>query len=206
MFSKQYKLSIKKITFLFALIIYGSIAYCQLNPKIVTKATEAKAYCKKNKLNSDFCFLVDFSVHSGSNRFYIYDFKTNVIKSSGLVCHGVGKSSTVIKPVYSNEIGSYCTSLGKYKIGKRGYSNWGIHVLYKLHGLEKTNSNALARNVVLHSYQYVPTKEINPAHLTMGWSMGCPVVDTLLMKQIDVSLKKATKPTLLWIFETVNTN
>jgi hypothetical protein len=52
------------------------------------------------------------------------------------------------KPVYSNVVGSNCTSLGKYKIGKRSYSNWGINIHYKMHGLESSNSNAFKRHVV----------------------------------------------------------
>jgi len=150
-------------------------------------------------MNTDYCFLVDLSIHSGKSRFYVYDFKSKEIKSSALVCHGIVKNSKDDKPVYSNEIGSNCTSLGKYRIGKRAYSNWGIHIHYKLHGLEKSNSNAFARNVVLHSYDYVSEIEIYP--LTMGWSLGCPVVSNSLMKLIDSSLKKTTKPILLWIFE-----
>ena len=35
---------------------------------------------------------------------------------------------------------SYCSSLGKYKVGIRSYSKWGINVHYKLHGLEATNN------------------------------------------------------------------
>ena len=152
-------------------------------------------------MNTEFCFLVDFSKHSGKNRFYVYSFKEKRILYSGLVCHGIGKNSTPQKPIYSNEIGSNCSSLGKYKIGKRAYSNWGINIHYKMHGLEKTNSNAFKRNVVLHSYDYVSETEIYPSHLTMGWSLGCPVVSNNLMKNIDTLLKKTKKPTLIWIFE-----
>ncbi|MBI3521317.1 MAG: murein L,D-transpeptidase catalytic domain family protein [Bacteroidetes bacterium] len=175
--------------------------YSQLNDKLSKKAAEAEAFCKKNNMNTSYCFLVDLSIHSGKNRFFVYDFKTKKITSSGLVCHGVGKNSTPEKPVYSNDIGSNCTSLGKYKIGKRAYSNWGINVHYKMHGLEKTNSNAFKRQVVLHSYDYVSGTEIYPSHLTMGWSQGCPVVANNLMTQIDALLQKSKKPTLIWIFE-----
>ncbi len=118
-----------------------------------------------------------------------------------MVCHGIGKNSTPSQAVYSNEIGSNCTSLGKYKTGKRAYSNWGIHVHYKMHGLESGNSNAFKRQIVLHAYEYVPQTEIFPSHLTMGWSQGCPVVANDLMTQIDALLKKTKSSTLIWIFE-----
>lgn len=190
-----------KIIFTLVLSLNLFFGYCQIPERISSKATSAKAYCKKNNMNMEFCFLVDLSIHSGKNRFYIYNFKTNTISYSGLVCHGMGKNSTHENPVYSNEVGSNCTSLGKYKIGKRAYSNWGIHVHYKMHGLDKTNSNAFKRLVVLHSYEYVSETEIYPNHLTLGWSLGCPVVANDLMTHIDALLKKAKKPTLIWIFD-----
>ncbi len=185
----------------YILLFQLSFAFAQPETKINAKATEALSYCKKNKLNTNFCFLVDLSVHSGKNRFYIYNFKTNTITNSGLVCHGVGQNSTQQQAVYSNVVGSNCTSLGKYKIGKRAYSNWGIHIHYKMHGLEKCNSNAFQRKIVLHAYEYVSEAEIFPSHLTLGWSQGCPVVANGLMTQIDSLLKKAKQPTLIWIFE-----
>lgn len=185
----------------FLLLIVTSATSISKQTTISIKAKQALAYCKKNKMNKEFCFLVDFSIHSGKNRFFIYSFKTNEILFSGLVCHGVGENSTEEKPVYSNVVGSNCTALGKYKIGKRAFSNWGINVHYKMHGLEKTNTNAFKRLIVLHSYDYVSETEIYPQHLTMGWSQGCPVVANNLMKEIDKLLKKQKLPTLLWIYD-----
>lgn len=191
----------KHLTILVILLIQNCLAFGQSNNSIINKAIEAKLFCEKNKMNTEFCFFVDFSIHSGKNRFYIYDFKKKIIINSGLVCHGIGKNSTQQNPIFSNEIGSNCSSLGKYKIGKRAYSNWGINIHYKMHGLEKTNSNAFKRQVVLHSYDYVSNVEIYPSHLTMGWSQGCPVISNNLMKQIDSLLKQIKKPTLIWIFD-----
>ena len=182
-------------------MFYHYLAHSQVNSKISKKAEEALVYCKSHKLNQEFCLLMDLSIHSGKTRFYVYNFKSKSITDSSLVCHGVGKNSTALNPIYSNEVGSNCTSLGKYKTGKRAYSNWGIHVHYKLHGLEKSNSNAFKRNVVLHSYEYVSETELYPNHLTMGWSLGCPVLSNKPMKRIDALLQKTKKPTLLWIFE-----
>ncbi|MES2513806.1 MAG: murein L,D-transpeptidase catalytic domain family protein [Bacteroidota bacterium] len=183
------------------LFFSSAVHFAQSVNKLTKKATEAKAYCKKNKLNTDLCFLVDFSIHSGKKRFFIYDLKANVIIDSGLVCHGLGQNSTQQQAVYSNVVGSNCSSLGKYKIGKRAYSNWGINVHYKMHGLESSNSRAFQRQIVLHAYEYVPETEIYPSHLTLGWSQGCPVVANGLMTKIDKLLTKAKLPTLVWIFE-----
>jgi len=101
-------------------------------------------------------------------------------------------------PVFSNKDGSHCSSLGKYKIGERAYSNWGVKIKYVLHGLEITNSNAQARVVVLHSWSMVPDSEIYPAGTPEGW--GCPSVSNTSMWIIDGKLKSAKKPVLMWIY------
>ena len=169
--------------------------------RLRSKADSAKAYCKQHAFNQDYCFLVDFSLHSGRKRFFVWDFKGDSIKHSSLCAHGYGKNSTIVKPEYSNVEGSYCSSLGKYKVGIRSYSKWGINVHYKLHGLEKTNSNAYRRIIVLHSHEPIPDKDIFPVYLPLGMSQGCPVISDETMRQVDKMQKSAGKPTLLWIYQ-----
>ena len=164
-------------------------------------ALAAKTYCVEKGFNTNYCFLIDFSIPSGKKRFFVWDFKGDSIKYSSLCAHGYGKESTPKKPVYSNVEGSYCSSLGKYKVGIRSYSKWGINVHYKLHGLESTNSNAFKRYIVLHSYTPVPTLEIYPMHLPLGISQGCPVICDDVMRKVDALLKAEKKPVLLWIYE-----
>ncbi|WP_245553792.1 murein L,D-transpeptidase catalytic domain-containing protein [Cytophaga aurantiaca] len=166
-----------------------------------SKVAQAFKFCKKNGYDTSTCFFIDMSIHSGKNRFFVWNFKTKKIAYEGLCCHGVGKGSTTSTPVFSNENGSNCTSLGKYKVGIRSYSNWGIHAHYKLHGLESSNSNAYSRIVVLHSHDPVSETEIYPFHLSMGWSLGCPVVSNKFMRRLDGLLKNKKKPTLLWIYK-----
>ena len=209
----------KKLTwfFLFLVFSFSSISFvmCNTNGQIEeekrvekettltrlrAKADLAKTYCKSKGFSTEYCILVDFSIHSGKNRLFVWDFTNNKIKYQSLCCHGYGKSSTQKTPVFSNVEGSYCSSLGKYKMGIRSYSNWGINVHYKMHGLEKTNSNAFKRWIVLHSHEPVPDNEIYPKHLTMGWSQGCPVISNDLMRKIDVLLKQTKKPVLMWIY------
>lgn len=168
--------------------------------RLKLKADSAYAYCQQNGLNVHYCFLVDFSIHSGKKRFFVWDFKGDSIKHASLCAHGYGKKSTVTQPVYSNVEGSSCSSLGRYKVGIRSHSKWGIHVHYKLHGLEPTNNNAYKRYVVLHSFTPVPKAEIHPVHLPLGMSQGCPVICNKTMTQIDALLKAEKKPVLMWIY------
>jgi hypothetical protein len=171
--------------------------------RIDEKAKEALSFCETNDCNTDFCILIDMKIHSGKHRMFVYDFKNQEVERKSLVAHGSGKDdnrSTGDEPLFSNEKGSLLTSLGKYKIGERSYSQWGINVHYKLHGLEASNSNAFKRIIVLHSYTPVTPDEIYPFHLPMGWSFGCPVTDDETMTWLDTKLKNTKKPVLLWIF------
>ena len=97
--------------------------------------------------------------------------------------------------------GSYCSSLGKYKVGIRSYSKWGINIHYKLHGLEATNNNAFKRYIVLHSYTPLPETEVYPLHLPLGISQGCPVISDEVMRKVDGLLKAEKKPLLLWVYD-----
>jgi len=175
------------------------------NPtKITEKAKEARTYCKKKKYNENFCFLVDMNIHSGLNRFFIWDFKTNKIIKRMLVGHGCyrnrwSKDVSKDNPVFSNIDGSRCSSLGKYKIADRGVSEWGIKVKYNLIGLDSTNSNASKRSIVLHSWEMMSENEIFPKGSPEGW--GCPTLSNGNMKIVDSMLLQSKRPTLLWIFK-----
>ena len=171
-----------------------AINYLQL------KADTAAIFCQNNNLNAEFCILIDMKIHSGKNRFFVWDFTKNEIAHAGLCCHGMGGGSTGAMPIFSNVSGSYCTSLGKYKLGAHAYSQYGIHAHYKMHGLEATNSNAFKRIIVFHSHTPVPDYEIYPQHLPLGWSLGCPVVSDEMMTTVDAMLKASTSPVLLWIY------
>ncbi len=169
--------------------------------RLKSKADSLKQFCTNNNRNTDYGILVDMSVHSGKERLFVWNFTNDTIVWSGLCCHGYGKGSTEEKIVFANEPGSYCSSSGKYKIGKRAYSKWGIHVHYKLHGLDPTNSNAYDRQIVLHSHSYVPDASIYPHHLMLGYSQGCPVISDSLMRNIDSLLKKTGKSVIMWIYQ-----
>lgn len=171
--------------------------------KLKKQSEEAFKFCKKNRYDTLNCILVDMSVHSGNNRFMVWDFSKDTVLFAGLVSHGCGlkpwgKDRSKEEPVFSNKHDSHCSSLGKYKIGARGYSQWGIKVNYLLHGLEGSNSNALSREIVLHSWEDIPDEELYPRGTPEGW--GCPAVSNELLKKLDPLLRNKSKPVLLWIY------
>ena len=162
---------------------------------------EAKSYCVKNKMDTALFIYVNMKIHSGKNRLLVYDFKKDSLLLKGLCAHGSCNGSTGPgysgkQPKFNNIPNSYCSSLGKYKVGKRAWSKWGINVHYKLHGMDSTNSKAFERVVVLHSYDGVPNHEVYPNYAMTSW--GCPMVSNEVMKQLDSLLKKH-RNVLLWV-------
>lgn len=152
-------------------------------------------YTKKNGFNSSYAFVVDMKEHSGNKRFYVYDLQKDSVLSSGLVTHGYGNNSQQ-SVQFSNVIGSNCSSLGHYKIGNAYHGRFGL--AFKLYGLDKTNSNALNRFVVLHSHPCVPDDEVYPSNICM--SQGCPTVSPAYLQILKNYIEQSSKPVLLYIF------
>ncbi len=177
-------------------------------PKLEIKAKdytayvkEAKVYCKRNNLNQSKFILIDLGLHSGLKRFFMYDLKTNKKTKSYMVSHGCGANmwsgtSSKEKAPISNEPDSHCSSIGKYIVSSRGVSQWGIKVNYLLIGKDNTNSNAVKRAIVLHSWGEISSKEVYPNGTPEGW--GCPAVSDDDMKEIDLILKEH-KDMLMWV-------
>lgn len=197
----------KNITLLFLLsFICCNNATTEVTPvkDYTTTNSEALQYCKDNNFNEDYYYLVDLSIHPGKKRFFIHDFKQNKVTDKNLVTHGScdqfeTNPNKWEKAKFSNKADSHCSMKGKYKIGKRDYSSWGINVKYWLHGLEKSNESAVKRVVVLHSWDAVSNEEVYPNVSPLSW--GCPAVSDEFMRKLDTQLKATKKPVLLWIVE-----
>ncbi len=191
--------------------------YFLLKPKPIVKITKDKnytdytvyttqaiKYCEKNNLNDKYFFLVDLSIHSGKKRFYVCDFLKQKITERYMVSHGCGsifwsRDCSKENAEISNEVDSHCSSIGKYIIGKKGVSRWGIKVNYQLYGMDKTNSNASKRSIVLHSWNAVKDDEVYPDGVAEGW--GCPAVSNNSMKEIIKKIDASPKRTMLWIIK-----
>jgi hypothetical protein len=164
--------------------------------KLEEKIAEVKKFVRRKGYSENICFLIDMSLPSGQNRFFIYNLKTDSILSQGLVAHGNCFESWLEGRKYSNVIGSGCTSLGKYKIGNYYYGKFGYS--YKLYGLDSCNNNAYERTVVLHSHSCIPESEVAEE---ICQSNGCPTVSPIFFEQLKAIINKAKKPLLLWIYE-----
>lgn len=143
--------SIAIVVIIAVMFIAGNIIAPSTNARAKEHAELALSYCKANGLRTDYCILVDFDVHPGKNRFFIWDFNKREIVYSTICEHGRGGKSTHRTPEFSNKIGSRCSSLGKYYVmNRRHMYNYPSVPCYVLKGVDKTNSNAMARGILIH--------------------------------------------------------
>lgn len=165
--------------------------------RINTYAARLREYAYAKKYNGTIGFLVDMSIESGKNRFFIVSLEKDSILDQGLVTHGRCNQNWLTGRRYSNTLGGGCTSLGKYKIGQSYQGRFGL--AYKLFGLDSTNSNSFKRFVVLHSMKCIPEKETHPFPLCQ--SDGCPAVAPEFLKKLQRIISLSAKPVILWIYD-----
>jgi hypothetical protein len=162
-----------------------------------TKGDSLQLFARKKKYNEEICFLVDMSIPSGKNRFFVYNMKKDSLLLEGLVAHGSCDNGFQAGPVFSNKVNSGCSSLGRFKVGNSYAGNFGT--AFKLHGLDSTNSNAFDRFIVLHSYECVPEEQTDPVPICN--SRGCPMVSPGFLERLKPIIKGSAKSLVLWIYE-----
>lgn len=167
-----------------------------LSAKLRDRAAMARKYAAAKRFNEKLCFLIDMSLPSGENRFFVYDLEKDTVRAAGLVAHGNCFQRWLEGRRYSNQIESGCTSLGRYKVGSSYTGKFGLS--YKIHGLDSSNSNAYTRTVVLHSHECVPESEVTD---DICQSNGCPTVSPGFLNVLTPIIKHSGKPVLLWIYE-----
>lgn len=165
--------------------------------RLKRKALLVKDFVTKHEYNRTHCFLLDMRLPSGKNRFFVYNLVKDSVEIAGLVTHGSGSGNGDTEElIFSNLKNSNCTSIGKYRIGNSYTGSFGP--AYKLYGLDKTNSNAFDRFVVLHSHACVPNEEISPLPICV--SLGCPTVSPPFLDRLKTYLDNSQQPVLLWIY------
>jgi len=144
----------------------------------------------KGKLSNDRVLsIVDMSLPSGKKRLFIIDVKNFKLLFVTYVAHG--RNTGLDKSLYfSNEPESNKSSVGFYTTlstysGKHGYS-------MRLQGHEiGFNSNALERDIVVHSADYVGESVVKSKGY-VGRSLGCPALAPAIYKQIIDKIKHGT--------------
>lgn len=178
------------LVFFLALITYNRFTVSSKKPskEIIDSAI------KRLPSDANYLCIVNFGKHSGEERFFIYNVRNNKYEYSGLVQHGNGKGNTASKPKFSNVIGSNCSSLGLYKItSKDNMHSWPGAPCFRMVGLDSTNSNAIARGILIHPSltRTLMPFEIWGLDLPLTWeSQGCFAVSCNTMYEITKRFKK----------------
>ena len=163
---------------------------CNLRPvDLQDKADALRTYCREHGYNTDYGILVDCGRLSLQKRLYVYDFNKNKVVMRSLSGHGSGGNSTILRPDFSNAHGSHCSSLGHYKIGKpRHMYNRPAVPAIEVHGLDKTNSNALTRGILIH-----------PAVGPLSW--GCVTLPFTRYAQLSNILEGLPQNVVVWAYK-----
>ena len=173
------------LVFISGLIFPPSISEGRIN--------EALRFCKNNNLSTEYAVFVDFSKHSGRERYMIYSFSQHKVIFRCLCATGLSKNK------FSNKPGSNLSSIGKYRITD------GIHMMsigregLVLDGLESTNSNARNRKILIHYSEVLNSFPISIFPIPIlgkGISHGCFSITSEGVRKT----RKLSKPVLLWAY------
>lgn len=167
--------------------------------KIESIANEAEKFAIKKKLSPNYCVLVDYGKPSGKPRVYVWDFKNKKVLFKTYTMHGCGGGSTAAKPVFSNTLGSNCSTLGHFSITRQhGTINPNG---YRLKGLDKANANAWDRALMIHDSQWVDNlKHLKYIPLNEYVCQGCVTIETSALKKLKTLVDNEKKLILLESF------
>lgn len=167
---------------------------------IEKRALAAQQFIRHHHLNEDYCILVDYSIPSGTPRLFVWSYEEGRVVARTYVMHGPGKGSTDERPIFSNVIGSKCSSLGRFIVTK----NHGTKLKrsFKLKGLDMSNDNAYRRGLMIHRSTWVDLnmwRKYIPLHEKS--CSGCITVSSKGMDDLEKLIGKEDVLLLLWTYE-----
>ena len=158
-----------------------------------------REYCRKKGLNTHLCVLVNYSIASGKPRFFIYDFDKQRIIYRCRCAHGLGGGSTARKAIFSNSIGSKCSSLGKFML--TGIGSAHFRNCFRLRGLDESNNNAETRGILIHAASIVTKFRLLPWIPLNRSCEGCfTITKGGLMKMHEIYDREDNKKILLYAY------
>lgn len=141
-------------------------------PPLLARAMAALDSHASSILHRDIIALADFSAPSRLPRLQLVDIGNGKILSSHLVSHGRGSdpANSGWVELFSNQPGSNASSEGAFLTGDTYHGKHGRS--RRLHGLDRQNSNAAGRGIVIHAADYVdPDRAAIQGRI--GRSQGC---------------------------------
>lgn len=130
--------------------------------------------------------VIDYSLPSTKPRLWVFDLAQQKLLFEEWVAHGRNTGDNLATR-FSNETGSYMSSLGAFRteeayVGQNGYS-------LRLKGLEPgINDKARERAIVIHGAPYVSQALIS-SQGRLGRSLGCPAVRSAVARPLIDSIR-----------------
>lgn len=142
-----------------------------VEPRIVARARAAFDRHRSEIVAGDVVGIVDFTRASADPRFYLLDTFTGRV-TRHLVAHGRGSdpAHTGFLQMFSNRIGSEASSSGAYLTSNYYHGRYGRSM--RVRGLDRSNSNAETRAIVVHTAWYAEPDMIEQQGM-LGRSEGC---------------------------------
>lgn len=163
---------------------------------LVKKGLSQLPWLKRTGYSQRFILLADLSLPMNEYRLFLVDLEKNKVLLRLVMAHGSGRGSTIEEAVCSNEPGSNCSSLGRYRFGANYNGRWGNS--FRLHGLDPGNNRALQRAIVFHYYQYMTD---DPESGSLYYSQGCPMVPKSTYLKVKKIVESESQPLVLWIYK-----
>ncbi len=168
-----------------------------LKQEVFEKAITAyyTALNKGDVRKSGILTIIDYSLPSTDDRFYIIDVENNEVLYQGLVAHG--KSGYKYMKEHSNVENSFKTPIGFFITGEEYSGKHGRSL--RMDGLEPNNNNSRKRYIVLHEgvnplldiKNYV-SKEYIDKYGYLGRSQGCFAIEPKDRDFIIDTIKEGT--------------
>jgi hypothetical protein len=136
--------------------------------------------------------VADFGRPSWQPRLHLIDMISGEMRSL-LVAHGCGSDPAFSGCLwsFSNAVGSQASCEGAFRTLGRYEGAHGRSM--RLAGLDRTNSNARRRDIVIHAADYVSPQVVDDIG-KLGWSEGCFAIDR---RDLDMALERLSPGHLL---------
>jgi len=158
--------------------LYDALTEAGVRERVLHNALAALRRNADQVRNLRYLTLIDFGLHSSKPRLFLVDMKTASVEAL-LVAHGQGSDPDHdgFADKFSNVEGSKMSSLGAYVTRNTYRGKHGLSL--RLEGLDRTNSRAYQRAIVMHGADYV-----DPGRKVLGRSWGCPAIERKYVKRL----------------------
>jgi hypothetical protein len=163
--------------------VYKSLREPALNPEAFRMALSGyRSLCAKGLVSSDSLItIIDYTLPSSEERFFVINLRQNSIIYKTLVAHG-RNSGELYATRFSNRAQSYQSAIGFYITGAPYMGGQGYSLL--LTGVDTGyNDQARMRSIVIHGARYATPQYVRQ-YGRLGRSFGCPALPPYVTQEI----------------------